>query len=104
MHHLEINHEKLEKWPYWDPEDASVKWHEELISPNPAEIYLLKGDPITVFNKYFKNTVYDTYPEDINISEINWKNHLFTIKVMVCDLCAHVQGKRMTDVLKDFVD
>ena len=57
-----------------------------------------------VFQKYFENTVYATYPEQINISDTQWKNHLFTLKVMVCDLCAYIQGKRMTDVLRKFVD
>lgn len=87
---LDINHEKLEKWPYWDFEKAKVLWHEELIVSNPSELEVLKGDPLVAFEKYFKNTVYDTFPEQINISNTIWKNHLFTLKVMVCDLCAIV--------------
>lgn len=65
-------------------------WHEEVITPDPSELELLKGHPMIVFQKYFENTVYATYPEQINISDTLWKNHLFTLKVMVCDLCAYV--------------
>jgi hypothetical protein len=59
-------------------------------------------NPLATYDKYFKNTKYDTMPENIKFPTHEWRNHLFSVKIIICNICSIVLGQRMTDVLQNF--
>ena len=98
--HLGIENEIFERYPYWDEKFEKVLWYQGFVRADPKEIKLLK-DPIATYDKYFRNTKYDDI-EKLRFDDCTLKNHLFSLKTMICAMSAIVLGKRMTDVLIQF--
>jgi hypothetical protein len=67
------------------------------VKANPKELELMR-DPMATYDKYFRNTKYDDV-EKLRFDDVTLKNHLFSLKVLICSMCAVVLGKRMTDVI-----
>ena len=73
----------LEEIPQWDPNAAEDKrsFPEELVEPDDKLDKLLDS-PRDAFEKFFGD---EEKPE--NVSELQWKNHVFSQKSVIAHLC-----------------
>jgi hypothetical protein len=101
LSYLGIKDEIFEKYPYWDDRYQKVCWHQGFITADDTELKLMRN-PNKTYEKFFKNTKYDTMPKTIKFADHEWKNHLFSLKVIICNLCSIILNQRMTDVLSRF--
>ena len=97
LSHLGIENEIFERFPYWDDKFDKVMWYQGFVRANPKELKLMR-DPVATYDKYFRNTKYDDI-EKLRFDDCTLKNHLFSLKAMICAMCAIVLNKRMTDVI-----
>ena len=74
----------LEILPHWDPEapeDRRATLLKELVEPQNEFVKLLDS-PREAFEEFFGD---EEKPE--NVSELQWKNHVFSQKSVIADLC-----------------
>jgi hypothetical protein len=86
--HLGIENECFEQFPYWDEKWQKVMWNQSFLKADPKELDLMR-DALATYDKYFRNTKYDDV-EKLRFDDCTLKNHLFSLKSLICSLCAVV--------------
>ncbi|KAJ3332748.1 hypothetical protein HDU76_013233 [Blyttiomyces sp. JEL0837] len=76
--------EAIEILPSWDQTSQSVVWSNDIVTPD-ASLDSLLDDPQKAFDALVPSTM-RTKPNS-NVSDTQWKNHLFSIRTLIYDLC-----------------
>ena len=88
----------LEILPHWKPEDKIATLQEKLVESND-ELDKLLDSPREAFDKFFGD---EEKPE--NVSELEWKNHVFSEKSVIADLCVWAKPHRdHLDILRSLL-